>query len=777
MSAVIDPLWFQNLANSSDVEHAGTAAWTAEDTIIAATQQDAVQWSAANLYDWIVRFDTASFGNMTSVAETVSLLAGGGIEFEALRGLGLTGMALVRSSGASLGDVQQWLSTNIYVAAFEQDAYRQGDATVACNDPLSADQWDMTAIDAQKAWALTTGSSSVVVAVIDTGIDYNHVDLAANIWTNPGEIAGNGIDDDGNGFIDDLHGYDFANHDGDPLDDNGHGTHVAGTIAAVGGNGVGLNGVTWSTSVMALKFLNANGSGYLSDALAAINYSTMMRSQYGVNVRVDNNSWGGGGFSSAMEAAIQASNDAGILFVAAAGNSGSNNDVSPQYPANYDVPNIISVAATSKTGRLAGFSNYGATTVDIAAPGVSIHSTTPNNTYSTFSGTSMATPHVSAVAALAWAINPTATVAQVRDAILQGADHVSALSGKLASGELNAYNTLTLLGAETPQSPTLGALSISSASVTAGATVTLTANDVAGSATNVLFAIDTNADGQITSSDTLLGTALKNADGEASLTINTADLSSGTYHILARAQDASGQSSAAVATTLTVLATDDYGDNAAMAAAIGAPATLSGELGVRGDTDWFKLELAAGTTYVFNVELGTLRDSVLYLYDATGQRSVAFNDDYGRSFASQITWTAKTDGTCFLAVGGYGNRYTGTYTLDVQLKSVASSTSSLAARAVESTPTLAPPQAVLGLPTGASRSPVAGPMLPPLAAQLSDAVFERFSASDLSPTTPEGQMAALSWHSSPMFSPTAQHEAVDSLFDSLDDEVDTLRVS
>ena len=408
LAALVAPAWFQSVPDLAGPQHAGVATWTVEDTIQPTQDATALQGGQANLYDWIVQFDTAALAGISSAAETTSLLVGGGIEFQAIRGLGLTGMVLVRSSGASLDAVESWLAGNVHVAGFEQDAYREADTTP--NDPQAGSQWDMAAIDAQNAWTITTGSASVVVAIIDTGVDYNHVDLDANIWTNPGEIPGNGIDDDGNGFVDDIHGYDFVNDDGNPMDDNGHGTHVAGTIAAEGNNATGVTGVTWSTSIMALKFLAANGSGYLSDAVEAINYATMMRTRYGVNVRVENNSWGGGGFSSAMQAAIQASNDAGILFVAAAGNSGTNNDAVAQYPANYDSPNVISVAATTQNGQLASFSCYGATTVDIAAPGVSILSTTPNNTYSTYSGTSMATPHVSAVAALAWAVNPTATV-------------------------------------------------------------------------------------------------------------------------------------------------------------------------------------------------------------------------------------------------------------------------------------------------------------------------------------------------------------------------------
>ena len=394
LASQIAPMWFQTVANPTGVEHAGAATWTAEDTIVpSAPGSAATSTAGANLYDWIVQFNTASLGGISSVAQTTSLLAGDGIDFEVLHGLGLAGMVLVRSSDASLGAVEHWLASDVNVASFEQDAYRAADATSSTTSTISSKQWDLAAIDAPAAWNITTGSSSVVVAVIDTGVDYNHIDLSANIWTNPN--AGN------DGFVGDLHGYNFVADNGNPMDDNGHGTHVAGTIAAEG-KGIGVTGVAYSTTIMPLKFLDANGSGYLSDAVEAINYATMERTVYGVNVRVDNCSWGGGGFSAAMQSAIQAANNAGIMVVTAAGNSGTNNDTSPQYPANYNLPNVISVAASNQNNQLASFSNYGAATVDIAAPGVSIYSTTPNNTYSTYSGTSMATPHVSAVAAMAW---------------------------------------------------------------------------------------------------------------------------------------------------------------------------------------------------------------------------------------------------------------------------------------------------------------------------------------------------------------------------------------
>jgi subtilisin family serine protease len=300
-------------------------------------------------------------------------------------------------------------------------------------------------IDAPEAWNTTTGSRSVVVAVIDTGIDYAHRDLAANAWRNPGEIAGDGIDNDRNGFVDDVHGYDFANRDADPMDDNGHGTHVAGTIGAVGDNGTGVTGVAWQVSIMGLKFLTGSGSGSTSNAVAAINYATRMRRDFGVNIVATNNSWGGGGSSTALRDAIEAGGRAGIVFVAAAGNEANDNNAIPSYPASYTGDSIISVAATTRTNQLASFSNYGATSVDIGAPGASIYSTVPGNAYATYSGTSMATPHVTGAIALLAAANPQATAAQLRSAILSTATPIPALAGRVATGGL--LNVAAALGA------------------------------------------------------------------------------------------------------------------------------------------------------------------------------------------------------------------------------------------------------------------------------------------------------------------------------------------
>ena len=298
-------------------------------------------------------------------------------------------------------------------------------------------------IDAPEAWDIQTGNANVVIAVIDTGVDYDHEDITANMWTNPEEIPNNGIDDDNNGFVDDVYGWDFYNDDNNPSDDHGHGTHCSGTIAAVGNNSVGIVGVNWETKIMALKFLGADGSGSTWDAIDAIAYVTMIK-ESGIPVIAMSNSWGGGGDLQALEDAISAANNAGILFVAAAGNSYINNDISPHYPSSYDVPNVIAVAATDHNDNLASFSNYGATSVDLAAPGVSILSTTPNNGYSSFSGTSMATPHVAGVAALIKATtSPDYTHLQIKDLILSSVDPIESLSEKMVSGgRLNAYNAL-----------------------------------------------------------------------------------------------------------------------------------------------------------------------------------------------------------------------------------------------------------------------------------------------------------------------------------------------
>jgi len=342
------------------------------------------------------------------------------------------------SPESTVEDAVKYYQTHEYVASAELNFKIQLNA-VPTNDALVNNLWGMNNIgqtggtvdadiDANEAWSVTTGSSNIIVAVIDTGIDYTHPDLAANIWVNSGEIAGNGIDDDGNGYVDDIHGYDFYNEDGDPMDDHGHGTHVSGTIGAVGNNGIGVAGVVQNVQMMALKFLSANGSGWTSDAVRALDYAVAN------GAVISNNSWGGGGNSSTLNAAIDRAQAAGHIFIAAAGNAGSNNDLTPSYPASYTQTNVISVAATDQNDQLAWFSNFGATSADVAAPGVSIYSTMPGNSYGYMSGTSMATPHVSGLAALVWSANPSWNYQQVVQQIYDTVDPIASLNGVVATG-------------------------------------------------------------------------------------------------------------------------------------------------------------------------------------------------------------------------------------------------------------------------------------------------------------------------------------------------------
>jgi len=296
--------------------------------------------------------------------------------------------------------------------------------------------------NAAAAWAAgQTGSARVYVGVIDEGIQMSHPDLAGRV-RNPGETA-NGVDDDKNGYVDDVFGWDFAGNDNSVYDggtlgaaDN-HGTHVAGTIGAKTNDG-GVVGVNWKVRMISAKFLDAQG-GTLSDAIQAVDYFTDLKLNHGVNIVATNNSWGGGGYSQALRDAIDRANRAGILFVAAAGNGdidgiGDNNDTTPSYPASYANSNVISVAAITRTGALAGFSNYGPRSVDIGAPGQDIWSTTAYDSYSSYSGTSMATPHVTGAVALYAASHPKASAATIKNALLNSTAPTTSLSGITRTG-------------------------------------------------------------------------------------------------------------------------------------------------------------------------------------------------------------------------------------------------------------------------------------------------------------------------------------------------------
>ena len=298
---------------------------------------------------------------------------------------------------------------------------------------------------AGEAWAAgNTGSNTIWIGIIDEGYMYTHEDLAANVGTNPGETAGNGVDDDGNGYKDDVYGWDFAGNNNsifDGLNDD-HGTHVAGTIGGVGGNSKGVAGVAWNVKLMNAKFLGTSG-GTTANAIKAVDYFTDLKTRHKINLVATSNSWGGGGYSQGLRDAIERANTANILFIAAAGNNSSDNDGTASYPASYNNNNIIAVASITSSGGLSSFSNYGANTVDIGAPGSGIYSSVPVSSkgkvrivsgYASYSGTSMATPHVSGAAALYAASHSGASASDIKNAIMSSSSGTSSLSGKCVTG-------------------------------------------------------------------------------------------------------------------------------------------------------------------------------------------------------------------------------------------------------------------------------------------------------------------------------------------------------
>jgi subtilisin family serine protease len=319
------------------------------------------------------------------------------------------------------------------------------------HDPQFENQWALSNsgqkggkkgadISATLAWATTTGTENLVVAVLDTGVDYTHEDLAANMWSRPDGMAP--YHDAELGTIDDLNGFNAVDNASDPMDDNGHGTHCAGIIGAEGENDLGIAGVNWKVQIMPLKFMGPGGSGTTKDAIEAINY-VIDRKKAGVNVRIISASWGSTQRSRSLEAVIRKAYENDILFVAAAGNASTDNDRTPHFPSSYDVPNVISVAALDRNDQLASFSNYGVKSVAIAAPGVDILSTWLGNEYEEKSGTSMATPVVSGVAALVLAENPRMSVDDLRKKLLASTDPIVALKGKtVTGGRINAAKAL-----------------------------------------------------------------------------------------------------------------------------------------------------------------------------------------------------------------------------------------------------------------------------------------------------------------------------------------------
>lgn len=362
------------------------------------------------------------------------------------------------------------LLTNPNVEFAEKNYISHVDASP--NDPEFPNQWGLhntgqsggTAdadIDAPEAWEIFTGSSDITIAVIDSGIDYNHADLQSNIWTNPGETGGgketDGIDNDGNGYIDDWHGWDFVSSDNNPIDDNGHGTEVSGIAGARGNNDTDVTGVCWTVKLMAVKSINSIGAGYTADLIAGIDYAISM------GVQIINASWRRSQYSAAEYQAIERAMTSGILFVAAAGNSAQNTNTTPHYPSSYDIDNIISVLATTDTDTLSATSNYGPYTVDLGAPGGEDDTQNAYNILTTYLDddtiyayqTSMAAPFVSGGAALLFGYRPTIDWWQAKTIILKSVDTKSALVGKARTyGRLNVHNILNFSTPVLPEAPT-----------------------------------------------------------------------------------------------------------------------------------------------------------------------------------------------------------------------------------------------------------------------------------------------------------------------------------
>ncbi len=368
-----------------------------------------------------------------------------------LETLGDSGWIRVRiPEGMSVEEALKKFRETGEIEAAQPNFYYRLDLTP--NDPQfpNSGMYGLTKISAPAAWDLTTGSPTVVVADIDTGLRYTHEDLAANAWTNSGEIPNNGVDDDLNGYVDDYYGYDFRYNDSDPADEHGHGTHTAGTVGAVGNNALGVVGVNWQVKIMAIKIYSAAATDSTSAMLVnAYNYVRIMKER-GVNIRVTNNSYGdcpeACGYDQATRDALEALGNAGVLNVFAAGNNGRNIDTgAPHYPGSYDLPTILSVASSTSTDAKSGFSNWGTTSVDVAAPGSGILSTYNNSniSYQSLNGTSMATPHVAGAAALLSAYNPNLSAASIKATLMNSSDPLATWTTLVkAGGRLNVANAL-----------------------------------------------------------------------------------------------------------------------------------------------------------------------------------------------------------------------------------------------------------------------------------------------------------------------------------------------
>jgi subtilisin family serine protease len=502
-------------------------------------------------------------------------------------------------------------------------------------------------IDAPEAWVTQIGSNSVVTAVLDTGAWYSHPDLSVNIWTNPGETEGDSIDNDGNHYVDDIRGWDFVDDDNDPIDDNSlyetyHGTHVAGIIGAEGNNNVGITGVCWYASIMPLRILNANGTGNVADEIEAIDYAIDK------GARIINVSLGGSFYSQSEYESIESAKDAGLLLVAAAGNDGTDNDSTPGYPASYELDNIISVAASDYNDDLASWSNYGSLSVDVAAPGVAIYSTKAGDTYQYLSGTSMAAPHVSGLAALIWSEDNSLTYSEVRDRILNGVDVIPTMIRKvLMSGRINANNSIDTPADEPAMPSLLAAGTLSSSQI--DLTWTDNSSDESG------FKIERKTGSQGTYSH--IATVRASVDSDTGLSEAT------TYYYRVCAFNSAGNS--------------NYSNEAHATTYPAAPSNLSATAisSLQIDLTWtdnssgesgFNIERKTGSggTYSVITTVSTnvtrysdtgLRGSTTYYYRVRAYNSSGNSSYSNETSATTFSYSGGKDRRCFIATAVYGS--------------------------------------------------------------------------------------------------------------------------
>jgi len=516
-------------------------------------------------------------------------------------------------------------------------------------------------VNATPAWGLTTGSRDINVAVIDTGIRYTHQDLRNNMWTNPGETPGNNIDDDGNGYVDDVYGINAIANNGNPMDDNNHGTHCAGTIAATANDSGPIVGVAYNVRLMACKFLSAGGSGNTSDAVECLAYATRM------GAHISSNSWGGGGSSQAMLDAIRAANTAGRLFVAAAGNSSSNNDTVPTFPANYDSPNVVSVAAIDRNGALASFSSFGRTKVHVGAPGVAVYSSTAGSdtSYASFSGTSMACPHAAGVAALIKSLTPGLTPTQIRERMVSTARPLASLNGRtVANGMVNAHaallagadGTLDLTLASTGTSvksgkPAAFFISVTDGGPITGASVTGTLGDQTTPFLDNGVAPDATAGDAVYSATlTVPSNATTTVTLSASATASGKSPGSNTRAFTVIPPPSNDRFENRVVLAIGSTTTTGNNRNASMQTGepTGNPTTAGGQ------TTWWEWN-AGATGPVTITTVGSSFDTTLAVYSGFGTLEslglIASNDD-ATGITSSVTFNANLGGVYYIQVDG-----------------------------------------------------------------------------------------------------------------------------